>query len=159
MDESTVRFALDSSLGALAKWLRILGFDSVYVPGTPSKVSLFCGTEDRIILTRTHRIQAENPGRHLLFIRHNDLRDQLIQVVSDLKLDFSDVKPFSRCIRCNSPVHEISREQIRSFVPDYVYETGFSFKKCPACERIYWPGSHVKRVMVILTEIFKLPES
>lgn len=159
MDEATVRFALDSSLGSLAKWLRILGFDSVYVPGIPSKLSLFYGTEDRIILTRTRRIQDQNPGRHLLFIRHNDLRDQLIQVISDLKLDFSDVKPFSRCIRCNSPVHEISKEQIRSFVPDYVYEKGYSFNKCPACERIYWAGSHFQRVTDIVTEIFKIPES
>jgi len=153
-----MRFALDSSLGKLAKWLRILGFDSVYVPGITIDPFLSYGTEGRILLTRTRKFQTANPGHPLLFIRFNNPRDQLCQVISDLKLDFSLIKPFSRCIRCNSSLKEISRDRVRTFVPDYVYETRIDFWKCPVCGRIYWPGSHVDASMNIITDIFGLPE-
>ena len=152
-DKAKIRFALDSSLGKLAKWLRILGFDSIYVPGIPKEDSLFNTGEDRIVLTRTHRIQPKKPGRHILFIRSNDPCEQLIQVILDLKLDFSDIKPFSRCIRCNQSVDKIPREEIRSLIPDYVYETRFSFKQCQSCGRIYWQGTHVENIMGTICEI------
>jgi uncharacterized protein len=155
-DKAKISFALDSSLGKLAKWLRILGFDSVYVPGNPKESLLFYGTEGRILLTRTLKIQALNPGHHLLFIRFNNPRDQLHQVISDLKLNFSDINPFSRCIRCNVSLHEIPKKQIRSFVPDYVYETQIDFRKCPSCNRIYWPGTHVDACINTIREIFEL---
>ena len=155
-DEMKIRFALDSSLGKLAKWLRIMGFDSVYVPGKPKESFLFYGIEDRILLTRTRQIQARNPGHRLLFIRFNNPRDQLQQVISDLKLDFFDIKPFSRCIRCNLSLDDISRDMARTFVPDYVYETQIDFRKCIGCGRIYWPGSHVNATMKAIHEIFGL---
>jgi uncharacterized protein len=153
-DGAKIRFALDSSLGKLAKWLRILGFDSVYVPGNSRESFLFYGTEDRILLTRSRRIQDRNPGRELLFIRFNDPRDQLHQVISDLKLDFSNIKPFSRCIRCNVSLHETPKEKIQFSVPDYVYQSRDRFRKCPSCGRIYWPGTHVNSVMNTIREIF-----
>jgi uncharacterized protein len=112
--------------------------------------------EGRILLTRTLKIQALNPGHHLLFIRFNNPRDQLHQVISDLKLNFSDINPFSQCIRCNVSLHEIPKKQIRSFVPDYVYETQINFRKCPACNRIYWPGTHVDACINTIREIFEL---
>jgi len=155
-DEAKIRFALDSSLGKLSKWLRILGFDSVYVPGKPGESFRLYGIEGRILLTRARQIQARNPGHLVIFIRFNNPQDQLRQVISDLELDFSDIKPFSRCIRCNLSLQEIPREQIRSFVPDYVYETRFSFRKCSSCGRIYWPGSHVNAGMNTIREIFEL---
>jgi uncharacterized protein len=153
-DVVKIGFALDSSLGKLAKWLRIIGFDSVYVPDNPGEAFLYYGTEGRILLTRTRQIQARNSGHHLLFIRFNNPRDQLKQVISDLKLDFSDIKPFSRCIRCNVSLHETSKEQIQPFVPVYVYETQVKFRKCPVCDRIYWSGTHVDASLNTIHEIF-----
>ena len=157
-DGAKIRFALDSSLGKLAKWLRILGFDSVYVPGNSKESFLFYGTQDRILLTRSRRIQDNNPGRQILFIRFNDPRDQLHQVISDLKPDFSSIKPFSRCIRCNVSLHETPKEQIQSSVPDYVYHSRYKYRKCPSCGRIYWPGTHVNAGMNTIREIFELSE-
>jgi uncharacterized protein with PIN domain len=157
-DERKIRFALDSSLGKLAKWLRIMGFDSVYVPGKPKESFLFYGIEGRFLLTRARWIQGKNPGHPLLFIRHNNPRDQLHQVLSDLKLDFFDIKPFSRCIRCNLSLDDISRDMARTFVPDYVYETQVEFRKCPGCGRIYWPGTHVDATVNTIREIFGVNE-
>jgi uncharacterized protein len=158
-DIVNISFALDSSLGKLAKWLRILGFDSVYVSGSPSEAFLLYGTEGRTLLTRTHHIQARNPGHHLIFIRSNNPRDQLKQVISDLELEFSHIKPFSRCIRCNESLHEIPKEKIRTAVPVYVYETQSNFRKCSVCSRIYWPGTHVDASMNTIREIFGLSET
>jgi uncharacterized protein len=157
-DEAKMRFALDSSLGKLAKWLRILGFDSIYVPGKPKESFLIYGKKGRFLLTRARRIQIKNPGHPLLFIDYNDPREQLQQVISDLKVDFSDIKPFSRCIRCNLSLGEISRNEVRTVVPDYVYETQVDFLKCPGCGRIYWSGTHVSATMNAIREIFGVNE-
>lgn len=152
--EANIRFALESSLGKLTKWLRILGFDSIYVPGIPDELVFSYAQDGRIILTRTRKIRDQNPGYRLLFIVYNDPRDQLKQVVSDLNLEQSDINPFSRCIRCNCCLSQISREKVRSFVPDYVYETRVKFSQCPCCRRIYWAGTHYERSIKLIRELF-----
>ncbi len=152
--EANIRFALESSLGKLSKWLRILGFDSIYVPGIPDESFFSYVQEGRIILTRTRKIRDQNPGHRLLFIVYNDPRDQLKQVVSDLDLELSDTNPFSRCIRCNCSLSQISRDKVRSLVPDYVYETRFKFSQCPCCRGIYWPGTHYERSIKMVRELF-----
>ncbi len=157
-DPAKMRFALDSSLGKLAKWLRILGFDSVYVPGNPKETLLFYSSENRILLTRIRKIQVENPGHQLLLIRDNNPREQLRQVISDLKIVYSDIDPFSRCIRCNLPIQKIDKDQVKSVIPDYVYETQVHFRKCTGCHRIYWPGTHVDTTLKTISEIFGVDE-
>lgn len=153
-DKMKMRFALESSLGRLAKWLRILGFDSVYVPGIPENSFFNFGMKGRILLTRTQKIRDKNPGLDLLLIRFNDPLDQLRQVVSDLNLRFSDINPFSRCIRCNCLLHDIPKDEVRGLVPDYVYETQCNFSRCPVCRRIYWPGTHFEKSMKFIHELF-----
>lgn len=155
--KSNKRFVLESSLGKLTRWLRVLGFDSVYVPGVPDKSFFVFEKEGRILLTRTRKIQNKMLYRDLLFIRFNDPWDQLKQVVSELDICLCDINPFSRCIRCNSSLQEISREQVLSLVPDYVYETQYKFSQCPLCRKIYWPGTHFERSMRIINGFFPQP--
>ncbi len=149
-----IGFAADSSLGKLAKWLRILGFDALYVAGRPGKSLFSFAKEKRVLLTRSTALLNENPGFDLIFIRPDNPKEQVRQVVRETHISFSDIRPFSRCIRCNLPLAEMARQDARGQVPEYVYETATYFRRCPGCRRVYWPGTHSERAAGRIRELF-----
>ena len=137
-----MKLVLDENLGRLATWLRVLGLDTVYLrPGTgpKQKEALARG---RILLSRTGR---KSSGRTLV-IESDDPFDQLRETLAALSLDPDRLKPFSRCLRCNTPLRPISREKAAGTVPDYVLATQSGFKYCPACRKVFWPGTHQARM-------------
>jgi uncharacterized protein with PIN domain len=146
-----LRFQADRPLGKLAKWLRLLGFDTVW-PGDPPPAASD-ETPVRILLTRSRRGRPP-PGVRVLFVAANDPCRQLQQLVADLGIRWSDTRPFSRCIRCNLPIVAIGREAVRDKVPDYVWATHENFNTCSGCGRIYWPGSHTRRSLERMRKLF-----
>jgi len=143
-------FAAEKTLGKLAKWLRILGFDTIYDPDIKNTAE-----SGRILLTRTKRIQDEYTTDKLIFIESDKPFKQLQEVVKALGIVNEDIKTFTRCIRCNTEIRTINKNSIRSLVPDYVWENQDSFKACIECKRIYWQGSHTKRSMEIIKKLFE----
>ncbi|MFC1829931.1 Mut7-C RNAse domain-containing protein [Thermodesulfobacteriota bacterium] len=149
----TLCFAADASLGKLARWLRILGFDTLFDPKTPFGEFIEHGKR-RILLTRTERIRGKNTSHKLIFITSNNPYEQLREVVQDLGLVPEDLRIFSRCIRCNVSVKPVDKGSIRHSVPDYVWETHDTFRICDQCRRIYWAGSHAAQSRAIMNRIF-----
>ena len=140
-------FAADRSLGNLSKWLRILGFDTLF--GSDASIRWFIEQlqEGRILLTRTEKIRKLFSDQRLVFIESNAPIEQLKQVIDEFDITAADIRPFSRCIRCNLPVVIIEKEAVYGRVPDYIWETNKVFHACRRCERVYWSGSHTKRSM------------
>jgi hypothetical protein len=139
------RFIVDFNVGRLAKWLRVLGYDTLFLPGVEdSELVRIALKEDRVILTKDSRfmsLRLVTSGRlRVVFIQHDDLKSQLQQVVQELKLDASG--DFSLCIRCNQPLAPIPKEEVRERVPPYVFQTQEQFMVCQSCQRIYWRGTH-----------------
>lgn len=143
-------FAAEKTLGKLAKWLRILGFDAIYDPDIKNPAE-----SGRILLTRTKRIKYEYTTDKLIFIKSDKPFKQLKEVIKALGIVKEDIKTFTRCIRCNTKIRMINKNSIRSVVPDYVWENQDSFKTCIKCKRIYWQGSHTKRSMEIIKKLFE----
>ncbi len=143
-------FAAEKTLGKLAKWLRILGFDTIYDPDIKNPAE-----SGRILLTRTKRIKYEYTTDKLIFIKSDKPFKQLKEVIKALGIVNEDIKMFTRCIRCNTKIRMINKNSIRSVVPDYVWENQDSFKTCIKCKRIYWQGSHTKRSMEIIKKLFE----
>lgn len=143
-------FAAEKTLGKLAKWLRILGFDTIYDPDIKNPAE-----SGRILLTRTKRIKYEYTTDKLIFIKSDKPFKQLKEVIKALGIVNEDIKMFTRCIRCNTKIRMINKNSIRSVVPDYVWENQDSFKTCIKCKRIYWQGSHTKRSMKIIKKLFE----
>ena len=139
------RFAADKTLGKLTKWLRLLGFDTRYASELSSKKIMDTLENDRILLTRTRRIQRQFACRRLIFIDSDHLAQQLKQIFRDLDLDVAQTRPFSRCLQCNTVIVPVEKTSVWGRVPDYIYETHDRFQKCPECDRIFWPGSHIRR--------------
>ena len=148
-----MRFAVENTLGKLAKWLRILGFDTFYKPDLSAEELMDIGTE-RILLTRTVRILGKNTSR-IIFITSDNPFEQLREVIGTLGIAQKDVRPFSRCVRCNTMIQKVDKDSIRKMVPDYIWETHDAFRSCSQCERIYWPGSHAQRSRDIIEGLFK----
>jgi len=150
-------FAAEATLGKLAKWLRILGFDAVYRTDNSSERFIGSYEVNRILLTRTKRIQDMKLDRRLVFIHSNDPFEQVKEVIQALCIDQGDIRPFSRCTRCNVLLRAVSKDAVKSQVPDYVWETNAAFQICSRCRRIYWPGSHTQRSLDIIQKLFADP--
>jgi uncharacterized protein len=136
-------FVADCMLGRLAKWLKILGFDVLYLSKAEDRDLVgIARREGRVLLTRdTGLIErtAKRPNR--LFVRSDDWEDQIIQVLDEFGL-WGEVRPNTRCIACNLPLKSLSRERARNLVTPYVGENAASFAVCPGCNRVFWQGTH-----------------
>ena len=147
-------FAVDKSLGTLAKWLRILGYDTLYEPDVSSR-EFYARLEDhRILITRTKKIQKAFASHNHVFIRSSFLVEQLKQVVGQIGINPADLQPFARCIHCNLPIGEVNKNDVYGLVPDYIWETHDVFNRCRQCERIYWSGSHGERIVEKIKVVF-----
>ena len=146
-------FVAERTLGKLAKWLRILGFDTFYAPDFSEK-QLMGVDKKRILLTRTQRIRDGNLSEKCIFIAPNDPFEQLREVIQALGITQKDIRPFSRCIRCNASIRRIQKDAVQKMVPEYVWETHDTFRICVACQRIYWAGSHTRRSLDIMERLF-----
>lgn len=152
-----MKFIVDAMLGSLAKWLRIIGYDTVYMKDTSDqKIIAQAIKENRFILTRdTHFARIKACEGRLLLIKSTKLSEQFKQVVNTLKLNTKDNLGI-RCVECNTLIKKVPKKSVISLVPPYVYKTHRSFSKCPKCKRIYWQGTHLKdiknRIKILLKD-------
>ena len=145
--ETIKKFLTDPSLGRLSKWLRILGFDTVYF-SSPLAEELFfekAKSENRLILTRSEKIISQLKERDYCFITDNHIDGQLKELIGKGIISQPD-NFFSRCMECNKVLSKIDRDAVYGKVPDYVHETQHSFRQCPDCKKFFWTGTHYKRM-------------
>ncbi len=147
-------FLVDAMLGTLARWLRILGYDAEYTGDIPdSEIVRRARAEGRLILTRDRELAFHRKGVKAIFIRSEDLGEQLAQLRDDLGLSYSVTG--ARCPECNVPLEPISREKAKTLVPPYVYRTQEEFKQCPKCGRVYWKATHWEKMNSRLLELLR----
>lgn len=156
-----MKFIADSMLGRLARWLRLLGYDTIYFPKIEDRFLLKIAREDeRIILTRDTRLVKIRGLKRFLLLEENDPFKQLKKVITTLQLSpynepdgLEGVPLLVRCPLCNTPVEVVSKEQAKEHVPEYVYHTAGGFKYCPKCNKFYWRGTHPERAQRKLLEV------
>ena len=146
------RFVVDSMLGRLARWIRILGFDTWYFREIDDRELLELHAETgRVLLTRdTHLVQCRGISRHVL-VRSDGWEDQLRQVVMDLSLNVSPERMLTRCLLCNLPLENLAPEEAYGRIPDYVAGSTSAFRGCRSCDRVYWAGTHRKRMEEVVS--------
>ncbi len=149
------KFLVDSMLGKLAKWLRLLGYDTIYTDIKDyNKLQGFL-QKDYIFLTRQHKWIHYRvlKDQAIYLVQANEPRAQLAEVMKKFKLEFSPQSFCSRCIVCNVVLVERQKEEIETYLPEYIRHTFSHFKVCPCCKRVYWSGSHQKRMQEFLKKI------
>jgi len=139
-----LRFVADAMLGRLAKWLRILGYDTLYEPAWSNlHLVRMARAQDRTLLTRDLKL-ARRKGVRVLLLDSDHLDDQLAQLHQVLGV--TGRKPFGRCPVCNERLQAIDKDRARGQVPPYVFATHRDFYFCQSCKRFYWRGTHWERM-------------
>ena len=141
-----MKFIVDHNVGKLAKGLRMMGFDTLLFEGGDDHYMVATAlAEGRVILTRDTEIMRRRlvtSGRlKAILIESSEPEKQVRQVVKTLNLA-GQFKPFTICLECNQPLVERSKEEVKGRVPPHVFQTRDQYMECPACNRIYWKGTH-----------------
>jgi len=145
-----MRFACDVMLGKLAKYLRILGFDAVYL-GNVNQLDRYEQQNDpRYFLTRRRKAGAYEMTIH---ISAENVRDQLKELKELIKPYVDPENVLARCINCNLPLGDVEKETIEHRVPEFVFHTYNTFKICPHCQRVYWAGTHTEHMAELIKEV------
>jgi uncharacterized protein with PIN domain len=153
LSEASDRFVADQMLGRLAAWLRMLGFDTTYVWDlADSEVVRRANAENRILLTRDRPL-SKNQAVRVLYVKSRLVEEQVREVVTSVHLKINRSLLFSRCALCNSPLQPVEKESVRARIPPSAYGHYTLFALCPACDKIYWAGSHYQRVLAALGDL------
>jgi uncharacterized protein with PIN domain len=147
------RFVLDVHLGKLTRYLRLLGFDSVYdrsyVDATIAAISV---KERRLILTRDKGLLKRKEVTRGYWLRNIQPRLQIAEVIEVFDLH-RVVRVFSRCMVCNHTLETVKETHVRDALPAGLRGRFERVSRCPSCERLYWPGSHYDRLMDLVRNL------
>jgi len=147
------RFVLDNHLGRLSAHLRMLGLDCLYRNDIQDeqlvKASL---DEERILLTRDRRLLRRKLITRGCCLRSLDSIEQLQEALKRFTLT-RWIKPFQRCLRCNHPLETVRKEDVLHRLEPLTRRYFDEFHLCPACNQVYWKGSHYERMMQTIAKL------
>ncbi|OFX83358.1 MAG: twitching motility protein PilT [Bacteroidetes bacterium GWF2_33_16] len=148
-----IKFVLDVHLGKLAKYLRLLGFDTLYSNSySDTEIINISTIEKRIILTRDIGILKNNLVTHGYWLRSQDSKQQLIEVIHRFDLK-NKINKFTRCIVCNGEIIKVDKIKIESKLEPKTRMFFNEFYQCKNCNKIYWYGSHYKNMLNFINSI------
>jgi uncharacterized protein len=154
-----ILFLADAMLGRLSKWLRVLGYDTLYRRHyRPGDLDHLVG-QGRALITRDRKT-ADRFGDAVL-ITADRVGDQLKEVRNAVTLAPDPSRYFTICLVCNETLKAVRDDEPMDNVPEYVfYQNPTTIRKCPSCLRFYWPGTHRARMIRTLEAWgFPVPES
>lgn len=145
------RFVADAHLGALAKYLRMLGFDTVFDARlTDAELAVLSAGQQRVLLSRDRDLLMHRVITHGCYIRARDPRTQLREIVDRLDL-YRSINAFTRCMQCNAVLRVVPKCEVLARLPENTEKYHERFAVCTACDKVYWEGSH-HRCMTGLVE-------
>ncbi len=139
-----IKFIVDQTAGKLARFLRLLGFDTEYFNSNDKgKLIERAKGENRILISRDKKLRLLYDD--VFTLKSDNYYLQAIEVIEYFGLK-DRIRPFTRCLECNTPLLEADRIEAKGKVPFYVWLTHDEFSKCPTCNRYYWEGTHTERL-------------
>ncbi|MEW6094802.1 MAG: Mut7-C RNAse domain-containing protein [Chloroflexota bacterium] len=149
------RFLLDSHLGRLAAYLRMLGFDCLYENTfSDEQIAGLLANDPRILLTRDRRLLMRKVVRFGYCLRSLEPQEQLREVVRRFDLQ-ALAQPFHRCLHCNHALERVDKGAVLDRLEPKTKLYYNEFVRCPACGKVYWKGSHYERMQAIVDEILQ----
>lgn len=153
-----MKFLADRMLGKLAKYLVMLGLDTRYFTHNDrTQLIALSEREGRVILSRDTKLLRVRGLPESLLITDDCPGKQLRQVFTHFKLELAEEQFFTRCLRCNQMLIQVSPEEVKPKVPSFVLTIHQDFFSCPQCGRVYWKGTHHLRMKEMIRKIL-LPE-
>jgi len=148
-----MKFIADGMLGGLARWLRFIGYDTIYI-NTSKKIPFVRQSEreKRILLTKDRKLNKNFPNI-TYYVKGENTLEQFKEVINNFKLQIKEENLFSLCSICNKKLEKIEKEKIKGKVPEYIYRTKENFSLCTDCGRIYWEGDHCKSIREMIKKL------
>ncbi|NOZ88845.1 MAG: hypothetical protein GXO15_02870 [Crenarchaeota archaeon] len=147
-------------LGSLARWLRMLGYDTIYAKGWhDGRILEEAARSNRILVTRDHGlyVRAKRRGVEAAYVGE-DVAEALALLALRYGIVLELEPDRSRCPLCNAPLRLADREEVRGRVPPRVYESVDRFWVCTGCGQVYWVGGHWRGIEARLAEARRLLE-
>jgi uncharacterized protein with PIN domain len=150
-----LRFVADAHLGRLAAYLRMLGFDALYSRDySDEQVAKVSANERRILLTRDRGLLKRNIVTRGYCLRETNPTRQLVEVLQRFDL-LPSIAPFRRCIHCNALLRPVAKELVVDRLLPETKRYYDEFYLCPECNRVYWKGSHYRRMQHFIDNVTK----
>lgn len=149
-----IKFVLDVHLGKLAKYLRLLGFDTLYNRHYRDDEIVNIAKQARLVLTRDKGILKNNNVTHGYWVRTTDPHEQIKEIMARFDL-FSKARPFTRCLECNHILQKIDKNSVADKLPMKTHQFYHEFSQCLECHRIYWKGTHYKKLKDFVDSILQ----
>jgi uncharacterized protein len=147
------KFILDVHLGKLAKYMRLLGFDTMYRNDNDDPEIIRIGLdEQRNILTRDIGLLKVKTVTHGYWIRNQQPKAQLTEVLNHFNL-YGFINPFSRCVKCNGSLEEVTKDSIIEQLEPLTIKYFFNFYRCSECGTIFWEGSHFDKMVEFVKNV------
>lgn len=151
--DGEIRFVLDTHLGRLAAYLRMLGFDSLYRNDyQDEELAHISANQQRTLLSRDRGLLKRSIVTHGYLVREMQPRQQLIEVLRRFDLSGS-IAPFRRCLHCNALLRPVAKESVNHHLLPNTRQHYDEFHVCPECDRIYWKGSHHQRMKRLIERV------
>lgn len=150
-----MKFIADCMLGKLSRWMRILGFDVIFMKDDDEIILETAEKERRIILTKDTRIGSRRLKGKIYFVENEDWIKQLKEVLDKFSL-WEKIEPFTRCPDCGTPLKIVMKERVKYLVPSFIYNQKESFSFCKKCEKVFWEGTHIDDMEKKVNSILKL---
>ncbi|RLI38705.1 hypothetical protein DRO60_02845 [Candidatus Bathyarchaeota archaeon] len=150
-----MKFLVDAMLGKLARWLRLLGHDAEYGRDASDEELLArAAREERVLLTADVELyrRAALSGLRAVLVKGSSEAERLALLAVKLGLELRVDMASSRCPRCNAPVVEVLKEDVRGLVPEGSWRRYERFWRCTGCGQVYWQGSHWSNIERVLRE-------
>ncbi len=145
------KFIIDQNAGKLVKWLRMLGFDTVFFTGNDDAEMVSVAlSENRILVTRDTGIMKRRlitSGKVAAVLLTSEIAEAQVRQVLRIPDIGNCFAPFTRCLECNGLLEAREKDGIKDRIPPYVYKTQDKYMECPSCRRIYWKGTHWQAMM------------
>lgn len=146
-----MKFICDVMLGKLARYLRLLGFDTVYARNAAELERLRAAHPDRLLMTRA----KGTAGVRVVVIASEIPREQVRELKSLLQPAIDRASVMTRCIECNRELMPVDKHEIEFLVPEFVFHNYSTFKRCPSCGKVYWQGTHTKGMKDLLEDLLE----
>lgn len=148
-----LRFITDHNLGKLAKWLRLLGYDTLFYEGKTNKDLWNRAFEEkRIVLTRKKNLRYYPEKVKTVLVVPETLEAQLTELFTILALKPKEETFLKLCSICNHVLQQVEKKEVLDLVPSYILESQNQFYLCSVCEKVYWRGSHAAQIIKTLRQ-------
>lgn len=148
-----VRFVVDTHLGRLASYLRLLGFNALYRNDyTDAELAESSYQDARVLLTRDRGLLKRSIVDFGFCVRETNPAHQIVSLIQRYHLR-SEVDPWQRCLRCNTPLTPVAKSEIIDQLEPKTKRYYHDFRRCAGCGQIYWPGSHYERMQGFIDSV------